>query len=228
MKYKNLLLITAFSLLACVLHSLMLLTQFNQYAYTSGFKLFLFILFPVIYFAVSKEGKFKDLFFLTEDSSPIDKKYIKVSFVLAFLAFALILIGFFIMRPMLDQSMIIGALSDVGITENNFIPAFVYYALVNAALEELFFRGFIFITLYRMNFKIYAHVYSALLFAVYHIAVMKEGVTPGLLILAIVGLVVVGLMFNELTRRCRSIIGSYAVHVGAGVAISLIGVYILI
>jgi len=182
----------------------------------------------VIYFAVSKEGKFKDLFFLTEDSSPIDKKYIKVSFVLAFLAFALILIGFFIMRPMLDQSMIIGALSDVGITENNFIPAFVYYALVNAALEELFFRGFIFITLYRMNFKMYAHVYSALLFALYHISVMKTGVTPGLLILAIVGLFAVGLMFNELTRKCRSILGSYAVRVGAGVAISLVGVYILI
>jgi len=76
-----------------------------------------------------------------------------------------------------------------------------------------------------MRWKVFAHAYSAVLFAVYHLSVMRYGATPGLLVLGIIGLVFVGLLFNEITRRCNSAVGSYVVHLSASIAIGLIGAY---
>ena len=164
---RNILLITVFSLLACGLHSLMLYTPFNQYAYTSALKFALFMLCPAIYFALANSGRFKDLF-----SFRGNKKYIKASFFLGIGAFVFILAAFIAINPLLDRVMIVGALSNVGITGENYLFALAYYILINVALEELFFRGFLFLTLFRMNVKSYAYIFSGLLFAAYHISVI--------------------------------------------------------
>ena len=222
MTRRNALLVTLFSLLACGLHSTILLTPFNQYAQTSALKVFLFTLFPVVYFKVSKEGAIRGLF-----AAKVDRKGLRLSIILAISAFAFIFATFMIVNPMLDQSMIVGALSNVGITGGNYPLAFAYYTLVNVALEELFFRGFVFSLLYRMNYRIYAHVYSSLLFSLYHLSVIRNAAMPGVLFVAIAGLVGVGLLFNELTRRCNSVAGSYLVHVSASLAISIVGAYLL-
>jgi membrane protease YdiL (CAAX protease family) len=76
-----------------------------------------------------------------------------------------------------------------------------------------------------MNFKIYAYAFSAVLFALYHVSVIRDGAAPGLFLLGIIGLVAAGLIFNEFARRCNSIVGSLAIHVSANLAINLIGVY---
>ena len=217
MKNKNIWLLTILSFSACVLHAIMLNTQFTYYVYTSIFKIGLFILFPIIYFKGSKDGTFKDLF-LTKG----DKKNIKISFVLGFGVFAFIIIMYMILRQYLDNSMIVDALAKNGITAGNFPLVFIYIVFINAALEEIFFRGFAFMTLYRMNCKIYAHLYSSFLFAFYHVAVLNNAVTPGIFILCITGLVVGGLIFNNLAARCKSIIGSLVVHIGANLALNLI------
>jgi len=222
MKNKNVLLITALSLLACIAHGAMLFTPFNNYIYTSAVKIILFVLCPILYFMFSKEGKLKDLFFLKGNI-----KSIKYSLLLGVVAFVTIFIAFAVIPPWLDESMIINAMLNVGITRDNYIFAVMYYLIINVALEELFFRGFIFLTLYRMNYKYYAHLYSSLLFAIYHVAIMKYGVTPGLLLISTIGLVCVGLIFNEITRRCNNVFGSYALHISASLAISLIGFYFL-
>ena len=222
LKNKNVLLITAFSLLACAVHSVMLHTPFNNYVYTSAAKVILFLLCPLLYLIISKEGGLGDLFCVKAD-----KKGIKQAFLLGIIAFVFIFAAFAVIRPWLDPSMIINAMSNVGITSGNYIFAAMYYIIVNVALEELFFRGFVFLTLYRMNYNHYAYAYSGLLFAIYHISVMKDGAAPGLLLLSIVGLVGVGLLFNEITKRYRSVIGSLMVHASAGLAISLIGFYLI-
>ena len=217
---KKILLITILSLVACGLHSLMLLTPVNQYAYTSTVKLVLFILCPLIFFAISKDGKLKDLFSLKGD-----KRYIKLSLIFAAVVFAFMLGLFALVRPLLDREMIVGALSNVGITGENYLFAMTYYIFINVALEELFFRGFLFSNLYRMDVKLYAYLFSSVLFAIYHISVMRSAAAPGVLIVAIIGLVAVGLLFNEITRRCKTVVGSYAVHFGASLAIGIIGAY---
>jgi len=218
---KNTILITLFAMLACVLHALVLYSEFNNYAFTSVVKITLFVLCPFIYFKVSKAGEFKTIISLKGD-----KKNMKIALYLGIFVFAFILIAFItIFRPLLEQSMIVDALSEVGITRSNYMIAFFYVILINAALEELFFRGFIFLELYRMNLKAYAHIFSAVLFALYHVSVIRDGATPGLFLLGIIGLAVVGLFFNEIARRCDSIVGSLIVHASANLAINLIGVY---
>ena len=221
-KNKNLLLIMVLSLFACVLHGVMLFTPFNDYLFTSAVKIVLFVLCPVLYVAFSKDGTVKDLFFRKGDW-----KSIRYSLVLAGGALVFMISGFAVIHPWLDESMITHAMSNVGITGSNYIFAVLYYVVVNVALEELFFRGFIFLTLYRLGYKWYAHLYSSLLFAIYHVAIMQHGVEPMLLVLATVGLVCVGLFFNEITRRCGNLIGAWAVHVGAGVGIGVVGWYLV-
>ena len=219
---RNILLITVFTLLACCLHSLSLYTPFNQYVFTSALKVVFFVSCPAIYYYAAKDGKLKDLFSIRGN-----KKSIRAALFFSIGVFVFILAAFLAINPLLDRAMIVGALANVGITRDNYFFALAYYLLANVALEELFFRGFLFSTLYRMDVKRYAHAYSSLLFAVYHIAVMRGGVTPGLLALATVGLVFVGLLLNEIVRRCESVIGSYAVHMSASLAIGLIGAYFL-
>jgi len=223
-KKKNVLLLTVFSLLACVLHAVMLRTPFNHYAYTSAFKVVVFLICPLIYLKISKEMTVRELFSLF--SMNRDRKNIKFSFFLGLGVFAIIIVGFIIAQPLLDSEMIAYALDSYGITRSNAFLVFLYIVLINAAVEELFFRGFIFMSLYRMNLKHYAHLYSSLLFALYHATILNAAMAPGIFILCMAGLVVAGIFFNVLAVKCKSIGGSLIVHISANFALTaMIGVY---
>jgi len=219
MKNKDALLITIFSILACALHAIILQTRFNAYLYSSAFKVFIFILCPFIYFKVSKNGKFRDLVSLF--SMHGDKKNIRHAFLLGLGVFMFIVIVFTILLPFLDRAYIVDALAANGITPTNAIFVFIYIVVINAALEQFFFRGFAFMSLYRMGLKRYAHTYAALLFSFYHIPILFGAVSPGILVLCTVGLVAAGLIFNFLAVRFRSITGSLIVHISANLALNL-------
>ena len=224
-KNKNVLLITLFALVACILHAVMLQTPFNNYAYTSMFKVAVFIICPLIYLKISKEMTVKEFFSLFSMNK--DAKNIKFSFLLGFGVFTIIVIGFImIARPFLDGAMIANALDSYGITRNNAVFVFFYIVLINAAIEELFFRGFVFLSLHRMGFKRYAHLFSALLFAVYHATILNAAMAPWMFALCMLGLVGAGLFFNALTVKCKSIGGALIVHISANLALTaIIGVY---
>ena len=224
MKNKEALLITIFSIAACALHAIILQTRFNAYLYTSAFKVFIFILCPFIYFKIDKNGTFKGL--LSLFSMHGDRRNIKHAFILGLSVFMFIVIVFTILLPFLDSAAIVDALEANSITPGNAFFVFVYIVAINAALEQFFFRGFVFMSLYRMELKRYAHVYSALLFSFYHIPILLGAVTAGILILCTVGLIVAGLIFNFLAVRFKSITGSLIVHISANLAINLmIGVH---
>jgi len=223
MKNKNVLLLTLFSLFACALHAVILFTPFNAYAYTSAFKVIVFTLCPILYFKVSKEGNFKGLLSLF---SLKRAENIKFAFLLGFGVFAFIVITFIIVQPFMDRAMVVAALAENGITPRNAFFVFVYIVVINAALEQLFFRGFVFMSLYRMNLKRYAHVYSSVLFSFYHIPILWDAVSPGILVLCTVGLIGAGLIFNALALKFKSVSGSLIVHISANLALNLmIGIY---
>ena len=219
MKHKNVQLITIFSLIACVLHATILHTPFNAYVYTSAFKVIVFILCPVIYYKVAKEGSFKEL--LSLFSMHGDRKNIKLALLLGLSVFTFIVVVFIILRPFFDRAVVVDALAENGITSNNAMFVFLYIVVINAALEQLFFRGFVFMSLYRMNFKRYAHIYSSVLFSFYHIPILINAVSLGILILCTVGLIVAGLIFNALAAKFQSISGSLIVHISANLALNM-------
>ena len=220
---KHAIQIILFSLVACALHALMLQTPFNDYLYTSIAKVVLFILCPLIYFRISKKGTFKGLLslFLVED-----KKTLKLPLILGATVFVFIVIAFVVLQSLIDPVMVDDALADVGINSRNAIFVVMYIVLLNAALEQFFFRGFVFMSLYDLKFKGIAHLYSSVLFAVYHIPVLYDALEWDMLALATLGLVVAGLIFNFLTIKCKSITGPLIVHISANLALNLmIGIY---
>ena len=223
MKHKNALILTICSLIACALHAAILHTPFNAYAYTSAFKVIVFILCPIIYFRISREGSLKELL---SSFSMKGSNNIKFAFLLGFGVFAFIVVAFILLQPLIDRAAVMEALAENGITPHNAIFVFLYIVVINAALEQLFFRGFVFLSLYRMKLKRYAHIYSAVLFSFYHIPILRNAVTPGILILCTIGLVAAGLIFNALALKFKTISASLIVHISANLALNLmIGIY---
>jgi len=85
----NLMLLVGFSTVSCLIYTLMLDSSYNYYFYTSLTKFGLFLFVPLLYYSLSKQGRFKDLFRIRGN-----KKYMKISAALGAGAFAVIIIGF--------------------------------------------------------------------------------------------------------------------------------------
>ena len=212
--------LTLVSLAACVLHGAMLFTPFNMYLYTSVAKVVLFLSFLLVYYRVALKEGFVDFLLVRGD-----RRNIRLSFLLGLGVFLFIWGAFFVLRPLIDSGLIVDALAANGITRENFHFVFLYIVVINATLEQVFFRGFIFLTLYRRGFKGYAYVYSSLLFSLYHVPIIWGGVTWPIMALSVVGLVVAGLIFNFLAVKCKNLSGSIIVHVSANFALNTIVLY---
>ena len=94
---------------------------------------------------------------------------------------------------------------------------------MNSLLEEFFFRGFIFLSLKKIIESRSAHIISAFLFSVYHIAIMSGWFSLPIFILAMAGLFAGGIIFNLLNSKFNNIYISWLVHMFANFAINTIG-----
>ena len=104
-------------------------------------------------------------------------------------------------------------------TRSKIILSLFYIPLVNALVEELFFRGFCFLELAGRGNRRLAYVFSAVLFAGYHLAVFRSWFAPPLLALALAGLFICGLVLNWMVERDRHIVGAWLLHGLVNVAI---------
>jgi len=219
MKDKQIQLIIIFSLVACGLHALLLNSPFSNYLYTSLFKVFIFILAPAVYLKVSKDGTLKDM--LSLFSVKGNGRNMKIAFALGASTFLVVVAGFALLLPFMDRAVVIDALAANHITPGNIVFVFFYIVIINAALEQFFFRGFTFMWIYKKGNKRYAHAYSSLLFSFYHIPILFGAVSPAVLVFCTVGLIFAGLLFNEIAVRLKSIAASLVLHISANLAISL-------
>jgi len=151
-----------------------------------------------------------------------DGQSLKWSAPLALGVFLFLTVGYMVLSPWLDLSAIPNQLRLNGITAKNFSLISAYIILCNALLEELFFRGFAFLTLKRHAGARFAYVFSGLVFAGYHVSILSGWFQPLWFVLFIAGLAVAGMLFDFLDRR-GSIWNGYLVHAGANLAINLIG-----
>lgn len=186
------------------------------YAVKSAAKLVLFGLVPVLY-AKHSGISLRKLFHM-------EKRALKQTLFFAAGLFALILVGYFLLKDFLDLSSVTTALTEnAGVSREVFPIVAVYIPLVNALLEEFFFRGFAFLTLRRFTSARFAWLFSAIVFALYHVSILQGWFSPLLYALAMTGLAVGGLLFNFLDSRSGSILPSYLVHMAANLAINTIG-----
>ena len=182
-------------------------------------KILFFLALPMLFFAKNKESfqDFMKLFVLKKDG-------ILKSLLLGMGVYAVILVGYFLTREVIDFSNVTASLTqDMGITAKNFIYVSTYISLMNSFLEEFFFRGFGFITLKKYTTRKVAYGFSATLFALYHVG-MLVGMFPSWALLPLLlGLVLGGCTFNYLNELNDNIYPSWFVHMFANFAINTVG-----
>ena len=144
-----------------------------------------------------------------------------------FIGLALILIIpllFLALRGYIDEGQILQDFEEkYEITRDNFIYYGLYLSVFNAMLEEVFFRGFLFLEILKMNRRKMAHLISAFFFAIYLLANISGWFTPTVFMLALTGLMAGGLLFNHLDEKKRTFLNSYFVHFCADIGIVAAG-----
>lgn len=191
-----------------------------NYALKTISKLILFIIIPYIYIKFIDASNIKTSLNLRN----LDKKRLKLGILFGLASFLIILISYILLKEVIDLKKIAEELQNRSrITPVNFIFVGIYITLINSFLEEFFFRGFIFLNLYNLGKGKLAYLYSSLLFGLYHIAIFKTWFNIWLILLCLLGLIVVGFIFNWLNTRSKNFINSWLVHIFADSAIILIG-----
>ncbi|QUH26509.1 CPBP family intramembrane glutamic endopeptidase [Serpentinicella alkaliphila] len=208
------------SLVACIVLFYVEQALVVNYLIKTLVKIFLFTLIPYLYIRFIDKKSIKESINLNR----LDISNIRLGLVFGIASFAIVLISYALFKDFLDINSIINELQAKSqITPGNFFLVGLYIILGNSFLEEFFFRGFIFLNLYKLDNKLYAYIYSSALFAVYHVGIFKTWFNIWLIGLALLGLIVIGLIFNWLNTKSNNFLNSWLVHIFADIAIIIIG-----
>ena len=217
-KSKKFIYLIATSLAAvCLLY---LVEQFAgvNYLVKTLLKITLFIAIPILYSRLIKKENALTSLKLKRDSN------LKLGVFLGLASFVIVVIAYLIFKNAIDFNAIIDEMQNKSkITAANFIFVGLYVTFFNSFLEEYFFRGYIFLSFYNAGQKKLAYFYSSVLFAVYHIGIFKTWFKPYITLLAMLGLIIIGLVFNYVDVKSKNLLNSWLIHILADSAIILIG-----
>ena len=217
MKAKNYAIISVLlsTLLMCVVDGVIS----PPYLYKSMIKIVLFLVVPMIYFLLYKDqGTYLRKLFVPK------KKDFLLALALGVVVFAIIMLAYFLLGDYIDLNGIKESLtSGIGVTGNNFVYVAVYISFVNSLLEEFFFRGYAFLILKEESGKKFAYIFSAAMFALYHVGMTSGWFNILIYLLSMAGLFIGGCVFNYLNEKCENIYPSWLVHMCANFGINTIG-----
>lgn len=214
---RRILSITAAVLLGCMVMAYIDAVVRPDYAVKSAIKVVLFTGLPLICSLFEKELGLKNLL-------KVNRKSLGFAAALGAGVYIFILGAYLILSPFFDFSKVTAALqNNIGVNRDNFIFVALYISFINSLLEEYFFRGVAFLSLKRAAGRKFAYIFSAAVFAAYHIAIMTSWFSPGLFVLLIAGLFGAGLLFSRLDEKYDNIYVSWLVHMFANFSINTIG-----
>lgn len=143
---------------------------------------------------------------------------------LGILVMLTILSAFFVLQNFININSILNDLETrVGVTSAVFPFVALYILLGNSFLEEFFFRG-VLVDLYKES-KLKWFLPS-FLFAIYHIAIFLPWFDWPILLTAVGGLFVGGLLFQWMNEESGTIYPSWIIHMFADIGVLLVGVYL--
>ena len=190
------------------------------YIVKSAIKMLLFLCVPILYAIYNKSCNFKKLFVP-------NKSGLLIAILLGVGVYSVVLGAYFVFRNIFDFSALTSSLTEsTGVDRSNFLIVALYISFANSFLEEFFFRGFSFLTLKEVSSRKLAYSVSAALFSLYHIAMMIGWFDLPVVLLALIGLFVGGLIFNYINEKFNTIYLSWLIHMFANFATNTIG-YIL-
>lgn len=160
---------------------------------------------------------------ISDNNFKLNKKDILKLLLLGFAIYAVIIAAYFLTQRVFDYSELVESLSaDQNVDSKNFIWIALYISFGNSFLEEFLFRFAAFIKLSEFISKKFAYIFSSLLFAVYHIAMIGASFPLPLLLLALFGLAVGGFIFDLVDDKNKNIYNSWIIHMFADFAIMTI------
>lgn len=221
MKHRSMLRVLTVTAVCCAAMALVDGVIRPGYALKSAVKLALFLLLPMLLSLWDGDVLYWKLFHF-------HKRGFLAALGLGAGVYAVILGGYFLVRPFFDFSGIAGKLTEnAGVDADNFLFVALYISFVNSLLEEFFFRGFVFTNLKWLGSRGFAYWFSALTFALYHVAMMTGWFSPALFLLVMAGLTIGGILFNYINERLNCVYVSWLVHMFANFAINTIGFLLL-
>lgn len=163
---------------------------------------------------------------LTLENHSLKIKYANVV-IQALGVFSIVMIAFYLFSKWIDFDTIRNDFSQrLEINKTMFVWASIYTIFINAFIEELFFRAYVFGRLRKQN-KVLAYVFSSLLFAIYHLTIFMTWFNLPILLLILLGLFLGGMIFSYNFDKHNSIVAAFIVHVAADVAVVVIGYMVI-
>lgn len=186
-----------------------------------GFKIVLLVFVPFILLYKVRKTTFTEEYQLKSVS--FDE--LKVPLAVGVFIYVGTLVGYLILRSLIDPNLVVDGLKENGITAGNIVLACLYLSFINSFLEEFFFRGFMFKEFSKITVT-WGYIVSSAFFSVYHVLVMFTLFDWIMGVISIVGLFLVGLVLTYMNRTNKSIINSWIVHVFADLGVVTIGLYL--
>lgn len=185
-----------------------------------GYKIVFLVVIPLLIVYLIQKTSF------TEEYNFKNVKWgdLKFPLYVGLFIFFLAIVGYFILKPIVPAETLVGGLQSLGITKENIIPSVLYISFINSFIEEFFFRGFLFYEFKGISLKA-GYLVSSFLFSLYHVLVMFTIFNWIMGILAMIGLMVVGMTLVYVNRSNKSIINSWIVHIFADLGVCIIGIY---
>lgn len=203
------------SLLVCSAIASLDLIFHLSYVPKSAIKILLFTL-PVFLYKLI----FKNSYIAQQVKNP-EKKNLKISALIAVGVSLVIIAAYFIFKDYISAENIRDNLAKrENIDASNFLYVALHIAFVNSLLEEIFFRAFIFYYLNKLNLRIFAYMYSSLLFSLYHVTTIAAWFDWWLNFIIIVALFVVGLIFDYFCEKANSFLAPWFLHIVANLSIN--------
>ncbi len=211
--------IPALTFLCCVIMAIVETVIEPSYWIKSALKIVVFAGVPL---AVLWAFKIKP----PPDAFSLSKKSILAMLGLGAAVFGLIMGAYAITARIFDYTAMVESMtSDQQVDSRSFIFVAAYISLGNSFLEEFLFRLVSFMTLSEQSSKkgkTAAYIFSSVMFAVYHVAMIGASFPLPLLILSLAGLAAGGFIFDFIDSKSGKIYPSWVVHMFADIAIMTI------
>lgn len=216
MKKKEAFCIIITTVICCVVMALVDTVIEPLYAVKSVIKIAVFLLLPVL--------AMKSLHIRVFDRAfALNKNRVLHLLLLGAAIYAAIIGACLLTKNAFDYAALVASLTvDQKVNSNRFIGVALYISFCNSFLEEFLFRYFAFLKLSEFVPKRAAYWFSAAAFAVYHVAMIGASFPLPLLITAVIGLTVGGLIFDAVDAKDGSIYHSWMIHMFADFALMTI------
>ena len=216
MNHKKKSVILALTAAGCIVMAMVETIIEPAYMVKSVVKAVVFLLLPL---AVLKAFRIN----LPSDSFALRRKSTIGLVFLGILIYLFIIGAYVLTRNLFDYSSLVMSLSeDQKVDSRSFLWVALYISFCNSFLEEFMFRFMAFIQLSEYTSQKTAYLFSSVMFALYHVAMIGSSFPWQLLILALIGLAAGGLIFDFIDAKCGKIYPSWVVHMFADFALMTI------